>query len=296
MGDSTTLDEMKQLTTSLSTNVTTLAADISHIKADQARLHVAVNKVQSEVVIDGSSSSGAKGKGVHCDGSVGGPTATHKLCFPTYESSTDPLAWLHRSDQFFRVVRTPEEEKTWYASYYLEGDTQQWYFRLERNQGIPTWERFVDLFSRRFGPPERSNPLGELIKLSRSGSVAEFQEPPTRTLEHRIHLLPDPPIVVRSYRYPQLLKDEIERKCDDMLQQGIIRTSTSSFSSPALLVRKKDKMWRFCADYRRQDNKGQVPRPRRRRAHRRATRCPLLHQDRSSQRVPPGVDAPRRHC
>jgi hypothetical protein len=53
MGDSTTLDELKQLITSLSTNVTTLAADISHIKADQARLHVAVNKVQSEVVIDG---------------------------------------------------------------------------------------------------------------------------------------------------------------------------------------------------------------------------------------------------
>jgi hypothetical protein len=53
MGDSTTLDELKQLITSMSTNVTTLAADISHIKADQARLHVAVNKVQSEVVING---------------------------------------------------------------------------------------------------------------------------------------------------------------------------------------------------------------------------------------------------
>jgi hypothetical protein len=73
-------------------------------------------------------------------------------------------------------VRTPDEEKTWYASYYLEGDAQQWYFRLERNQGVPTWEHFVDLVSRRFRLPERSNPLGELIKLSRSGSVAEFQD------------------------------------------------------------------------------------------------------------------------
>jgi hypothetical protein len=75
--------------------------------------------------------------------------------------------------------------------------------------------------------------------------------PPTRALDHRIHLLPDtPPVAVRPYRYPQLLKDEIKRQSDDMLQQGIIHTSTSPFSSPVLLVRKKDKMWRFCVDYR----------------------------------------------
>ena len=87
-------------------------------------------------------------------------------------------------------------------------------------------------------------------------SFADLFEPPTtlppsRSFDHHIHLLPGTaPVAVRPYRYPQLLKDEIERQCADMLRQGIIRPSTSAFSSPVLLVRKKDGAWRFCVDYR----------------------------------------------
>jgi hypothetical protein len=56
-------------------------------------------------------------------------------------------------------------------------------------------------------------------------------------------------VAVRPYRYPQLLKDEIERQCDQMLRQGIIRECTSAFSSLVLLVKKADKTWHFCIDY-----------------------------------------------
>jgi hypothetical protein len=67
--------------------------------------------------------------------------------------------------------------------------------------------------------------------------------PPSRPVDHRIHLLPGTnPIVVRPYRYPQLLKDEIEHQCSAMLAQGLIRPSTSPFSAPVLLVKKKDGM------------------------------------------------------
>lgn len=65
--------------------------------------------------------------------------------------------------------------------------------------------------------------------------------PPPRRQDHRIHLLPGmAPVAVRPYRYPQLLKDEIERQCEDMLAQGIICETTSPFSSPVLLVKKAD--------------------------------------------------------
>jgi hypothetical protein len=42
--------------------------------------------------------------------------------------------------------------------------------------------------------------------------------PPPRRHDHRIRLLPGTtPVAVHPHRYPQLLKEEIERQCDDML-------------------------------------------------------------------------------
>ncbi|MCI33663.1 hypothetical protein A2U01_0054880, partial [Trifolium medium] len=51
-------------------------------------------------------------------------------------------------------------------------------------------------------------------------------------------------------RYPQFQKHEIEQQIQHMLSQGLIQPSSSAFSSPVLLVRKKDGSWRFCVDYR----------------------------------------------
>jgi hypothetical protein len=58
------------------------------------------------------------------------------------------------------------------------------------------------------------------------------------------------PVAVQPYRYAHLQKEELESQCADMLPQGVIRPSSSAFSTPVLLVKKQDRSWRFCVDYR----------------------------------------------
>lgn len=75
--------------------------------------------------------------------------------------------------------------------------------------------------------------------------------PPKPQYDHKIHLQADSrPVNVRPYRYPYFQKTEIERQVKEMLDSGVIRPSQSPFSSPVLLIRKKDGLFRFCIDYR----------------------------------------------
>lgn len=75
--------------------------------------------------------------------------------------------------------------------------------------------------------------------------------PPRRYCDHQIPLIPGArPVTVRPYRVAPHLKTELEKQVAELLEQGLIRVSTRAFSSPVLLVRKKDGTWRLVLDHR----------------------------------------------
>ncbi|KAI5387146.1 hypothetical protein KIW84_073340 [Lathyrus oleraceus] len=75
--------------------------------------------------------------------------------------------------------------------------------------------------------------------------------PPNWGREHTINIkVGEGPVNVRPYRYPYLHKNEIEKQVQEMLEAGIVKHSTSAYSSPVILVKKKDHTWRMCIHYR----------------------------------------------
>ncbi|MGL6195104.1 MAG: reverse transcriptase domain-containing protein, partial [Thermoguttaceae bacterium] len=70
-------------------------------------------------------------------------------------------------------------------------------------------------------------------------------------LQHKIVLKEDTPqICSKQYRTNLRDKEKIEEQISEMLQHNVIRESSSEYSSPIVLVKKKDNTTRFCIDYR----------------------------------------------
>ncbi|WVZ84981.1 hypothetical protein U9M48_031946 [Paspalum notatum var. saurae] len=104
------------------------------------------------------------------------PPRYYKIDFPTYDGSVDPLNWLNQCEQFFRGQRTLITDRTWLASYHLNGAAQTWYYALEQDEGMPTWERFKEVCILRFGPPVRGTRLSELARLPFTSTVQDYAD------------------------------------------------------------------------------------------------------------------------
>ena len=72
----------------------------------------------------------------------------------------------------------------------------------------------------------------------------------TNLAEHEIHLTDDHPFKEPFRQIPPALVEEVREHLKEMLQAGVIRESTSPFSSNVVIVRKKDGTIRFSIDYR----------------------------------------------
>ena len=69
-------------------------------------------------------------------------------------------------------------------------------------------------------------------------------------VEHPIPTGSSTPIKQLPKRVPHALRREVDEQIDGMLKDDVIRPSNSPWSSPVVLVRKKNGSIRFCLDYR----------------------------------------------
>ena len=82
---------------------------------------------------------------------------------------------------------------------------------------------------------------------------------------HKINTGDAQPIKQHPRRLPWVKRDEAEKIISEMASQGVIEPSSSPWTSPVVLVKKKDGSTRFCVDYRQLNNatkKDSYPLPR----------------------------------
>ena len=72
----------------------------------------------------------------------------------------------------------------------------------------------------------------------------------TNLIQHHIRTGDNRPIQQRAYRTTPSMKKEIQKQVDNLLQNKLISESCSPWSSPIVMVKKKDGRYRFCVDYR----------------------------------------------
>lgn len=77
----------------------------------------------------------------------------------------------------------------------------------------------------------------------------------TNQIQHKINLKNETPIYTKTYRYPEVHKEEVRNQINKMMDQGIIQDSISPWSSPIWIVPKKldasgKRKWRLVVDYR----------------------------------------------
>ena len=70
-------------------------------------------------------------------------------------------------------------------------------------------------------------------------------------IEHEIKLEDPTPIKQRYHLRNPAMQDMINQELDKMLAEGVVQPSTSPWSSPVVITRRKDGKPRFCVDFRR---------------------------------------------
>ena len=71
----------------------------------------------------------------------------------------------------------------------------------------------------------------------------------TDVIQHQIRLTDDMPIRCKPYPLLYAMREELRNEVDTMLEMGVVRLSTSPYTSPIIMVKKKDGSNRVYVDF-----------------------------------------------
>ncbi|GBM77385.1 Retrovirus-related Pol polyprotein from transposon 412 [Araneus ventricosus] len=88
--------------------------------------------------------------------------------------------------------------------------------------------------------------FGDIFDINKKSRKSRYN-----AVKHRIETSDNAPIKQRPYRTSATERRAIENEVQRVLKEDVIQPSDSPWSSPVVLVKKKNGEWRFCVDYRR---------------------------------------------
>eukprot|EP00731_Ephydatia_muelleri_P003022 Em0001g3022a len=157
------------------------------------------------------------------------------------------LAIRERMEQMSSLVGESQKACTAVStSYWSESGTD-----VDEDDEIPVWkEESAGVVH--YGPQLTEQQRKDLDSLMSEFALVLANTPGrTQFAEHCIETGSARPVRLPAYRIPHAYREAVRQEIEEMLEEGIVEHSNSEWSSPIVLVGKKDGSLRLCVDYRR---------------------------------------------
>ena len=110
----------------------------------------------------------------------------------------------------------------------MTGVAQTWYYALEQDEGMPTWDRFKELCNFRFGPAVRGTRLSELARLPFTSTVQEYSDRFNAILCHARNLSAPQKAELFVGGLPEHIKVDVELRDPRIIRRPCILRRLSS--------------------------------------------------------------------
>jgi hypothetical protein len=119
------------------------------------------------------------------------------------------------------------------------------------SEGVATRETVTNLVKKYDLDHDRKELLTKFLLKNVSVFAQNPNKPGTaKVISHSIDTGEAVPVRQRPYRTADIENSPLEKAVKEMLENGIIRESSSDWASPVIMVKKKDGSMRFCVDFR----------------------------------------------